>query len=152
MQVYRLSSKDEVERILNTHSFEGLGKECTPNPKLNNHNYQSNTRYIHFFKDFSSIFYLYPDENKFICTYDFPEEILSGTKGEGKYLDYLFFRNLQTTSEYAIPESNVNFSHLRQISRINRELEVEDYIADKTLSTLTTSIYDATESSKAQEK
>ena len=148
MQVYRLSSKDEVEKILSTHSFEGLGKECTPNPKLNNHNYQSNTRYMHFFKDFSSIFYLFPDQGKYICTYDFPEDILSGTKGEGKYLDYLFFRNLQTTSEYAIPESDVSFSHLSKVCRINRELEVEDYIADNTLSTLTTPVYDATESTK----
>lgn len=146
MQVYRLSNKAEVESILSTHSFEGLGKECERDPKLNNHNYQPSTRYMHFFKDFSSIFYLFPDESKYICTYDFPEDILSGTMGEGKYLDYLFFRNLQTTHEYAIPEESIDFSHLRQISRINRELEIEDYIADKTLRTLTTPIYDASQS------
>ena len=146
MQVYRLSNKDEVERILSTHSFDGIGKEREVNPKLNNHSYQSNTRYLHFFKDFSSIFYLFPDEGKYICTYDFPEEILSSTMGEGKYLDYLFYRNLQTTHEYAIPEERINFSHLVGISRINRELEVEDYIADKTLGELVTPIYTAKES------
>ncbi len=146
MQVYRLSNQSEVETILSSHSFLGLGKEREKNPKLNNHNYQPSTRYMHFFKDFSSIFYLFPDEGKYICTYEFPEDILSGTMGEGKYLDYLFFRNLQTTHEYAIPEENIDFSHLRQISKINRELEIEDYIADKTLKSLTTTIYDASQS------
>ena len=152
MQVYRLSSKDEVEKILASHNFLGLGKEHQINPKLNNHNYQPSTRYMHFFKDFSSIFYLFPDEGKYICTYDFPEDILSKTMGEGKYLDYLFFRNLQTTDEYAIPEGNIDFSHLRQISRINRELDIEDYIADKTLRSLTTTIYDSTQSEQNHTK
>ncbi|MBE5738986.1 MAG: hypothetical protein E7354_04595 [Clostridiales bacterium] len=152
MNAFRLCDEAEVKSILDSHSFEGLGKPFEQNPKLNNHKYEDNRRYLHFFKDLGSIFYLYPDTGKYICTYDFPQEILEGSMGQGKYLDYFFFRNLQLVGEYAIPEDLLKFSHLISISLINKGLEVEDYIEDSSLNSFVTNIYDARENQPTNAK
>ena len=151
MKVFRLSNEAEITAILENKSFVGLGKEFAINPKLNNHKYQPQQRYMHFFKDFGSIFYLFPDEGKYICTYDLPKDLLDRTMGEGSYLDYFFYRNLQSTTEYAVPEGDMDFAYLQRIDRITKEIDVEDYIADRTLSRNISTIYDSSQKTQSLE-
>lgn len=144
MLVYRICSKHEIEQILNYNEFTAIGNYGLTylNDYKNSHKYKLNKLYLHFFKNKDSIFYMDTSKDRFICTYDIPEDILKTGMGIGKYLDYFNFSHLLNVCEYAIESSLINFEYLLKIERINKYIDIEDYMYDKELSEFVDAIYD----------
>ena len=130
MTVYRLCNELEFQKILNTMSFDDIGSLCCNNSKRNNHRYKSNQKYLHFFKDYDSLFYLYLKSGTYICTYDIPDEILEKYVGVGKYLDRMYMKKIESVTEYSIPNAEISFDYLKSIEKISRDIEYEEYIDD----------------------
>ena len=131
MLVYRLCKEEEYNSIMNTKSYDDIGSVCNKNRWLNNHSYQPNQKYLHFFKDFDSIFYCYLKEGTYVCTYELPDELLEQYAGIGKYVDRMFMRKHEMVTEYAIPNEKISFIFLRKIERVNQSIDFEDYLADE---------------------
>lgn len=130
MIVYRLCSKEEVDLILERRELTEIGKTFSNNKELNNHNYDSNRKYLHFFASKSSLFYLCVTTGTYICTYDIPTDILNKYIGEGYYLDRLYLKNLNKVIEYAVPSDEILFEYLQKIERIKSYVDYEDYLYD----------------------
>ena len=130
MVVYRLCNELEFQRILNTMAFDDVGCLCSNNSKLNNHKYKTNQKYLHFFKEFSSLFYLYLKPKSYICTYDIPDELLEKYLGVGQYLDIVFMRKLEKAVEYAIPNSEILFEYLKKVEKVSKYIDYEEYLDD----------------------
>ncbi len=141
MKVYRLCSEEEYESMMNTKSYESIGKECKKNRMLSNHQYQPDQKYLHFFKDFASIFYFYVREGTYVCTYDIPDGLLKQYEGIGKYLDRINMRNYDYVTEYAIPNKEMDFSYLSKIDKATRTIEFEEILFDEHIDGLET-VYD----------
>ena len=120
MEVYRLCNEVEYQIIGNTMSFDNIGSIYKNNSKENNHNYHNNQKYIHFFKEYTSLFYLYLKPGLYMCTYDIPDELLEKYVGVGQYLDIVFMRKLENVVEYAIPNNEILF----EVIKNNNELKV----------------------------
>ena len=90
MVVYRLCNEKEYNEIINSKNFNNVGKKFVSDNKLNTYNYDNNKLYIHFFKNFESIFYLTTTKGYYICIYDIPNDILNENKSTGFYLDKIF--------------------------------------------------------------
>ena len=146
MLVYRLCKVGEVEKLLNNKDVNEIAipgsnlikKQQEKN--INSHCYNFQLSYLHFFKKLESIFYFYTAD-KYICTYDIPDEILEKYEGEGFYLDYINFEKTQKTVEYAIPSNELDFSYLVKIDKINEVIDYEDYIFDPSLKDEIETIY-----------
>ena len=130
MIVYRICKKDEIDIILNDKTFQKIGKVCEINKSINTHLYINNKKYIHFFKDKDSIFYLDTTADMYICTYDIPNYLLETHYGIGLYLDKFNFKNLEKVSEYAIENEFINFNQLLKIERILEYIDIDDYMYD----------------------
>ena len=128
MIVYRLCNETEYQKIMTTKSFDDVGNICNNNSKFNNHKYLPNQKYLHFFKEYDSLFYLYLKSGTYICTYDIPDELLDKYMGIGKYLDRVFMRKLENVNEYAIPNNEILFNYLIKIEKVSISIEFEDYI------------------------
>ena len=128
MKVYRLCDEEEFETVMSTKSFQEVGKECKNNRLLSNHNYQPGRKYLHFFKDFGSLFYFYVREGTYICTCDIPDDILEQYAGIGKYLDQIHMRNYERVTEYAIPSDEMDFSFVSKMERVTESIDTEDYL------------------------
>ena len=131
MKVYRLCKEDEYIKIISNKNFKSIGKKFQNNSKLNNHIYEEDKLYIHFFKNFDSIFYLNTNKNKYICIYSIPDKLLEKYKGTGFYLDRENFRNLENVDEYFIENSKKKFNYLDKIYKINNYIDYLD-IFDQT--------------------
>lgn len=82
----------------------------------NTHDYIPGVRYMHFFKDFSSLYYgLIYGKGFNVCTYDIDDELLSKYKGMGKYY---YFDTKCSLLEYAIPSNMIKFDNLISASEI----------------------------------
>lgn len=82
----------------------------------NTHDYIPDVRYMHFFKDFSSLYYgLIYGKGFNVCTYDIDDELLSKYKGMGKYY---YFDTKCSLLEYAIPSNMIKFDNLISASEI----------------------------------
>ena len=136
MVVYRLCSESEFQKILDTMSFDDIGSLCSDNRKLNNHKYQINKKYLHFFKDYDSLFYLYLKPESYICTYNIPDELLEEYIGIGEYLDIVFMRKVESVIEYAIPNDEIVFDYLKRIERVIKYIDYEEYLNDDYKSSL----------------
>ena len=75
MLVYRVCSKEEIDKLFQNRDIKDIGNYCTKTD-VNNHEYEENSKYIHFFKEKSSIFHFLLRE-RYICEYDIPDEILA---------------------------------------------------------------------------
>ena len=128
MLVYRICTESEKIAIIEDKGFDDTGVFCSYNPGLNTHNYCPNAKYLHFFKDFDSIFYLLVAEGDYLCTYDIPEWLLNNYIGEGFYLDRENFRNPESAIEYAIPNCDLKFNYLEKIDKITRYVDYDDYL------------------------
>ena len=128
MIVYRICSKNEIEMIFQEQSFCNVGNFFKTNKNINTHLYQENKKYIHFFKDFDSIFYLNTTSNMFICTYNIPNYLLEEKSGEGFYPDYFNHTSLQKVCEFAIENEYINFNYLLKIDKILDFIDIEDYL------------------------
>ena len=131
MVVYRLCSELEYKKILNTMSFDDIGSLCSNNSRLNTHKYKTNQKYLHFFKDLNSIFYLYLKPGLYMCTYDIPDELLEKYVGVGQYLDIVFMRKLENVVEYAIPNNEILFDYLKRIEKVSKYIDYEEYFDDE---------------------
>ncbi len=128
MLVYRICDKEEVKKIINGISFDDIGNCFTVNSDLNTHQYKSDIRYLHFFKNYDSVFYLNVTNGYYICTYNIPEEILDLYSGIGLYRDRLFFKSLEEVPEYAVPSNEIKSNYLERIDKVTDYIDFEDYV------------------------
>lgn len=128
MVVYRICNELEKNTLLNERSFNNIGHFCYENKKTNTHFYKDGKKYIHFFKDFDSIFYLKTTKNHYICTYDIPDSILISYKSLGFYLDRMFFRKIDSVVEYTIENELLDFNYLISIDEIINDIDFDDCI------------------------
>ena len=128
MLVYRVCDKSEINNIFNDRNYTNVGKICNINENLNTYQYEDNKKYIHFFKDFDSIFYVDTTENHFICTYNIPKYLLEQNTGIGFYLDRINLKKQEKVSEYAIENKKINFNYLQNVQRIFNYIDIFDYI------------------------
>ena len=146
MLVYRLCKIGEVNKLLKEKSFENVGTpgqlliERQHEKNVNNHVYDYQKTYLHFYKRLQSIFYLYT-EDKYLCTYDIPDEILAKYQGYGFYYDYRDRSRAVSTVEYAIDINELSFNYLCKIDRIIEYIDYEDYLYDPTLQEELETIY-----------
>lgn len=122
MVVYRICSKKELKLILKNKNMNNIGVIHNENYLFKNfantHDYIPGVRYMHFFKDFSSLYYgLIYGKGFNICTYDIDDELLSRYKGMGKYY-YYFDTEYSLLEEYAIPSNMIKFDDLISASEI----------------------------------
>lgn len=127
MLVYRVAKEEEIKTLLNEESLENVGRECVVNSKLNNHNYLSGKRYLHFYPDYGSIFYTNSGDNRYICTYDIPDDVLEPHKGIGYYLDREYYERLEEVTEYAVEVEYLSFSNLKKVEMMTDLVLFEDY-------------------------
>ena len=85
MLVYRYLEKRELEHIKN-NELDKIGGHFTERMS-NNFNYNKNTKYLHFFKDFSSMNFIRKIDFKlsgefYFCTFDIPISLLIAGVGE----------------------------------------------------------------------
>jgi len=140
MIVYRVCKENEINEIIKNKDFSYIGCNLN-NTNLNNHNYEKNQLYLHFFPDKDDIFYLRTLKNRYICTYDIPEEVLEKYKGNGYYWDFLYFHGISIVSEYSIKNTDISFEYLIKIEYIKDGINIGDYIEDHSLSTHVQPIY-----------
>lgn len=112
MKVYRYLSQDELVAICSGR-VDKLGstfdkKQCKKRNQ-NNHRYKPNTRYLHFFKDKSSLEYIRRERlsddktgTYFFCSFNIPNTILFFHRGHGNY-DGNYDIPFYSVTEYAIP-------------------------------------------------
>ena len=148
MLVYRICDEDEIDSILGKHSFENVGgygsryikRQKTKN--INNHDYNENEKYLHFFKDKGSICYMSTNKGRYICVYDIPKAILNESYGIGKYWECFNFSYLEDVEEYAIKTKYLKFDYLVKVDRIYKYIDAEDYLYDHSLDGHLDPIYD----------
>lgn len=128
MIVYRICKKEEIDKIFHDRSFQNVGKVCERNERTNTHLYVKNKKYMHFFKDKESIFYLETTKDMFICTYDIPNYLLEKHSGVGFYYDMFNFKNLEEVSEYAIESELINYDYLLKVEEILEYIDIEEYM------------------------
>ena len=129
MHLYRVCKEEEYDKIMSNNS--DIGKNMITNNKLNTHNYASSIKYLHFFTKESDIIYLRHLKNRYLCTYNIPDEITNKHIGYGYYLDCLNFRRLETILEYAIPSNNISIANIEKIELITSEIDIEDYMYEE---------------------
>lgn len=129
MYAFRLASDSEVSSILKNESFEEIGS-ISENDNKNNHVYDLNKKYMHFFDNFNSLLYLNLNTDNYICIYNIPDEVIKKYKGYGYYYDLINFKELERIPEYAVPSSELRFEYLKIVYKINRYLDYEDIIND----------------------
>lgn len=134
MKVYRLCRQQEIDDILNTKDFSNVGHFCTQDISKNTHKYNANKKYLHFFQDKSSLLYLNTIQDRYICTYDIPKEILKSHIGEGKYLSFINYSNLNSVKEYAIECDLLKFEYLMKADKIIACIDYENHIGNTSLS------------------
>ncbi len=122
IELYRLCNKEEIDILLKNKNFEELGSKMKNNEKKNNFDYREDTKYIHFFKDKDNILYLNCSKGKYVCSYLIPENIVNAYSGIGKYLDFMFFRNIVEIEEVAIPITLMDYNYLDSVEKL-----IDDY-------------------------
>lgn len=126
MKVYRLCTREEIMAIAQNKNFRKVGKHFEINENIKSHNYHPKRKYLHFFKNKSSLMYLSTIAGRFICVYDLPEQLLNKRKGVGKYRDFVNFTSLHTLEEYAVETSLLEYKHLVATYEIVKTIDYED--------------------------
>ena len=150
MLVYRLSRKEEIDNILKNKTLENIGTEGKTYIKeekevnLNNHHYEENERYLHFFPNIEYILYINPEKDMYLCYYDIPDEILNKNLGVGEYKDYFILSIPRKIPEYSINIKDLDINYLEEIDLITDNICIEDYIEDETLSNFLEPVYTKT--------
>lgn len=142
MIVYRICKKEELEKIFMDNSFLNVGYKFDIS-NLNTHQYNKNSRYLHFFLDKDSMFYLRTLKDRYVCIYDIPCDILKKYEGIGYYYDYINYSNLNEVIECAVETSNIKIDYLKQVSYIKKDIDYEDLIDDYDLSEFVDAIYNS---------
>lgn len=144
MLVYRICKKDEIDNILNNKTFVNLGNNynyfC-----INNHNYNENKKYLHFFLNLDSILYLRTLKDRYLCIYDIDDNILNKNKGLGYYLNYISYSTLDEVIEFRLENKEINFDNLKQIYYINKYIDYEEFLDNFDISKFSDIIYNTKE-------
>lgn len=140
MLVYRICKKEEIEKLFKNHNIVDIGN-CFSLTEVNNHQYEPNQKYLHFFKEKDSILHFLL-KDKYFCIYNIPENILKQYEGVGYYLDYFKFAIKIEVDEYAIISNKLNFDYLEKIYYIKEEIDLDDYLDDFELTNFLDCIYE----------
>ncbi len=111
MLVYRVCSKEEVDFLLNGGDISLVGGTSEKYEK-NNHHYEENERYMHFFQKEGNVALVGQFPKDYICVYDIPDDVLLGGIGIG---NYIYFPNRLELTEYAIRSRDMLFEYLKQV-------------------------------------
>ena len=130
MKVYRVCRINEVNNILNSKDFN-LIYNINKNGSQNTHKYKEGVSYLHFFDKIENLLYLDLYNNYYISIYDIPYELLSLYKGKGIYYDFISFKSIVKIDEYAIPTYELNFDYLKEIYKITKTLDTEDFFDEE---------------------
>ena len=141
MQVYRLCRKDEIDKILTDKNFENVGQCFQTDVKKNDFKYADGVKYLHFFKDKSSLLFLNTTQGRFVCGYDIPDAILAERASVGRYRDFINFKNLVQVPEYVVESDLMKFEYLKQVDKIIADIDYEYYLDDPSLKGLIKNIY-----------
>ena len=123
MLVYRVCSENEINYIVNNKNFNNIGRNiyCGLYGKTlaNTHKYDELGYYMHFFKEYSSIYLLECNVGEYICTYNIPLCLLNNYCGRGIY--NVLVNGLPESFEvfeYAIPSKLISFEYLVSVEKI----------------------------------
>lgn len=124
MKVYRYLSQCELDKIL-SNNISSIGTEYSANEeygRINNHNYKSGIKYLHFFKhkdDCKRVSFISDgkDVDFYIAEFNIPITILIQHIGFGKYSSRNYNGNIKEVIEFAIPTSNFKSKYLRSYTR-----------------------------------
>lgn len=126
MILYRVCKEDEMKSLLE-EDYDNIGRYCY-DTVVNNHKYELDKKYLHFFDSYSDIFHLNLKEGFYICEYDIPDELLADREGYGVYSDYFKFKKVDHVKEYSIDSSLISKDYLLRSYRIKRYLDIDDYL------------------------
>lgn len=127
MIVYRVCKKDEIDNILSNKSFINVGNNFNYSCK-NNHSYNKDKKYLHFFLNLDSILYLRTLKDRYLCIYEIDDDLLKKNEGLGYYLNYVSYNNLDEVIEYRLENKDINFDNLKQVYYINKDIDYEDLL------------------------
>ncbi len=136
MLVYRICKEQELKTIFQEKSFDNIGDHYKNDINKSTHTYEENHKYIHFFEDYTDVFYLDSSERRYICTYDLDKDLLEQGKGIGFYLDRIMYQFKQCVVEYSIENEKINFNDLKKIEVIEEEIDFEDLLDNSYLNKL----------------
>lgn len=144
MLVYRICKKDEIDNILNNKSFVNVGNNYNYSC-INNHNYNENKKYLHFFLNLDSILYLRTLKDRYLCIYDIDDNILNKNEGLGYYLNYISYSTLDEVIEFRLENKEINFDYLKQVYYINKYIDYEEFLDNFDISKFSDIIYNTKE-------
>ena len=132
--VYRVCKKEEYESLVNCVAFSELGAYFDFDTSLlNDHNYDKDEKYLHFFREMGNIVFLGTLKGNYLCYYDVPDDLLEKSKGIGYYNEPGIIVKRFNIEEYAIPSNLIKYEYLIGIARIKHEIELNDYLDDPSL-------------------
>ena len=144
MLVYRVCKKEEIDNILSDKSFINVGNNFNYSC-INNHSYNKEKKYLHFFLNLDSILYLRTLKDRYLCIYDIEDNILNKNKGLGYYLNYISYNTLDEVIEYRLENKDINFDNLKQVYYINNYIDYEDLLYNFDILRFTDIIYNTEE-------
>ena len=144
MLVYRICKKDEIDNILNNKSFVNVGNNYNYSC-INNHNYNKDKKYLHFFLNLDSILYLRTLKDRYLCIYDIDDNILNKNEGLGYYLNYISYSTLDEVIEFRLENKEINFDYLKQVYYINKYIDYEEFLDNFDMSKFSDIIYNTKE-------
>ena len=127
MIVYRVCKKDEIDNILSNKSFINVGNNFNYSCK-NNHSYNKDKKYLHFFLNLDRILYLRTLKDRYLCIYEIEDDLLKKNEGLGYYLNYVSYNNLDEVIEFRLENKDINFDNLKQVYYINKDIDYEDLL------------------------
>ncbi len=139
VQVFRICDKAEVDKIFKDMDFKDIGasgkmhKRKPGEATVNNHVYDEDEMYMHFFPKFSDLFYINLEKGKCVCTYDIPEEILDASLGYGEYMDLFTYSIPRKVPEYCINNKLLKFEYLTQVKLLTNDISYIDFLSEEPL-------------------
>lgn len=127
MIVYRVCKKNEIDKIFEDNNFQNVGSNYY-GTTINNHDYDVEKKYLHFFQNIDSILFLKTLKDRYLCVYDIPDNILNENVGIGHYWDFINYSDLKEALEYAISTDILTMDNLKQIYYIKNEIDYEELL------------------------
>ena len=154
MEVHRLCDKEEMDEIFKNKDFKNAGSKGKKYKKnegeinLNAHHYDEEEMYMHFFPKFNNLFYLNLEKGMYLCLYDIPDVILNKYIGKGEYGDPFDYRITRMVTEYCIKSNEVKFEYLKNVDRLNNDIDYIDFLSGDPLSDFFETVYTSKQPSK----
>ena len=140
MELYRTCPEDEVYMMLDDRDVQCTGKLfCYLKNMPNNHVYEIDVPYLHFFERYEDIFY-WRSHFTYVCVFEVPDDVLVGRKGIGRYASLTGIKEDSPVEieEYAIPSQFISFDMLKRIDLIDWTLSQQAYLHGRTGDCITT--------------